>query len=212
MLSEPLIRVSLVEDNDAIRENVALLIESDPGFECASHHANAADALRKLAEVKPDVVIMDINLPDASGIACVRKLKPALPRTQFVMFTIYEDSERIFESLLAGATGYLLKRNPSAELLAAIREVHRGGSPMTSEIARKVVQLISRRDAAKTEFEKLSPRELQVLDGLARGQAYKQIADVLGLSIDTVRKHIRGIYEKLQVHCRTDAVVKYLQR
>jgi len=155
---------------------------------------------------------MDINLPKMSGIECVRQLKRLVPGVQILMLTVYEDSEKIFDSLLAGAGGYLLKRTPQAEIMDAITEVHRGNSPMTGHIARKVVQYFNQRGSAETEIEKLSKREKEVLDHLAQGIPYKEIADVLCLSIDTVRMHIKGIYGKLHVHSRGEAVAKYLRK
>ncbi|HWH71623.1 MAG TPA: response regulator transcription factor, partial [Candidatus Sulfotelmatobacter sp.] len=158
------------------------------------------------------VVLMDINLPKMSGIECVRQLKTLVPALQVIMLTVYEDSDRIFNSLLAGASGYLLKRTPQAEILEAIAEVYRGNSPMTGHIARKVVQYFNQRGRAVDEIEKLSKREREVLEQLAQGVAYKEIADILSVSIDTVRIHIKGIYGKLHVHSRGEAVAKYLRR
>jgi len=156
--------------------------------------------------------MMDINLPKMSGIECVRKLKNLIPSTQILMLTVYEDSEKIFDSLLAGASGYLLKRTPQTEIMEAIADVHRGNSPMSGHIARKVVQYFNQRGSAEKEIEKLSRREREVLDHLAQGIPYKEIADVLSLSIDTVRMHIKGIYSKLHVHSRGEAVAKYLRK
>jgi DNA-binding NarL/FixJ family response regulator len=155
---------------------------------------------------------MDINLPGMSGVECVRQLKPLLPTTQFVMLTVYEDSDHIFNALTAGAAGYLLKQTPRAELVAAIEEVHRGGSPMTSNIARKVVQSFQQTGPSPREMENLSPREQEVLDLLARGFLYKEIAESLTLSVPTVNTYIRRIYEKLQVRSRAQAVAKYLHQ
>jgi DNA-binding NarL/FixJ family response regulator len=154
---------------------------------------------------------MDINLPGANGVECVRQLKPQLPNTQIVMLTVYEETEMIFKALAAGATGYLLKQTPPADLLTAIRDVHRGGSPMTSHIARKIVASFQQQPAALSRgLENLTPREQEVLDHLAKGFLYKEIADALGISYDTVHAHIRRIYEKLQVRSRTEAVAKHL--
>jgi DNA-binding NarL/FixJ family response regulator len=153
---------------------------------------------------------MDINLPGQSGVECVRRLKPLLPKIQVVMLTVYEDTELIFSALAAGATGYLLKRTPPAELLAGIREVHAGGSPMTGHIARKVVQSFNQERPAGADEGMLSPREREVLEYLARGYLYKEIAAALGLGYDTVHTHIRRIYEKLQVRSRTEAVARHL--
>ena len=168
-------------------------------------------ALAQLPALRPDVVLMDIRLPGLSGIECVRRLKAVLPGVQIVMLTVFEDEERVFDALAAGATGYLVKRTPPAEILAAIAEVRRGGSPMSSAIARKVVQAFqhSRRSAPGGALE-LSPREQEILTLLARGLRYKEVADQLGIALDTVRSHIRRIYEKLHVTSRTEAVVKFL--
>ena len=155
---------------------------------------------------------MDINLPKMSGIECVRRLKVLMPAIEVLMLTVYEEGDKIFDSLLAGASGYLLKRTPQGELLDAIAEVHRGNSPMSGHIARRVVRYFNQRGSAETQIERLSKREREVLDHLAQGIAYKEIADVLSLSIDTVRMHIKGIYGKLHVHSRGEAVAKYLHR
>ncbi|MDE3068768.1 MAG: response regulator transcription factor, partial [Verrucomicrobiota bacterium] len=177
-----------------------------------SQYANDEDALARLPHDKPDVVLMDINLPGMNGVECVRQLKPLAPQVQVMMLTVYEDTENIFNALAAGASGYLLKRTPGRELLEAIREVHRGGSPMTTHIARKVVSSFQRTPAAATSAEALSPREQEVLDCLAQGFLYKEIADKLGISYETVHTYIRRIYEKLQVRTRTEAVAKFLRR
>jgi DNA-binding NarL/FixJ family response regulator len=155
---------------------------------------------------------MDINLPGMNGVECVRQLKQVLPRTQVIMLTVYEDTENIFNALAAGASGYLLKRTPREELLAAIRDVHQGGSPMTTHIARKVVQSFQQSAVSAQQTEELSPREREVLDCLAQGFLYKEIADKLGISYETVHTYIRRIYEKLQVRTRTEAVAKFLRQ
>ena len=188
------------------------LLGAAGGFECVGTSRTAEDAVEDLPRWRPDVVLMDINLPGMSGIDCVRNVKSLLPCAQILMLTIYEDSERVFESLVAGASGYLLKRTSSERLLEAIREVRAGGSPMTSHIARKVVQYFNQLPNVNPKLEALSARERDVLDRLARGRLYKEIADELGVSLDTVRKHLQSIYHKLHVHTRTEAVVKYLQK
>ncbi|HMJ90887.1 MAG TPA: response regulator transcription factor, partial [Candidatus Acidoferrum sp.] len=182
------------------------------GFRCISTYANAEDALVDLPEKKPDVVLCDINLPGMNGVECVRKLKQVAPKIQVVMLTVYEDTENIFAALAAGASGYLLKRTTSAELLESLREVQRGGSPMTAHIARKVVQSFQKSDEANQQTEDLSPREREVLDCLSQGFLYKEIAEKLGISYETVHTYIRRIYEKLQVRTRTEAVAKFLRR
>ncbi len=207
------ITVSIVDDEVDLRENIAGYIDAAKGFRCLGVHSSAEDALVNVPKEKPDVVLMDINLGGMSGIECVRQLKPRMPTTQVVMLTVFEDTEKIFAAIAAGASGYLLKRLAPAKLLEAIREVHEGGSPMSAPIARKVVLSLQPVQAAPgDQTTPLSPREREVLDGLAEGQAYKQIADKLGVSIHTVRNYIRRIYEKLHVCSRTEAVAKYLRK
>lgn len=203
------IRVSIIEDDAALRGAILERLTGDPRFHIASDYASAEAAIKHLPQDAPDVVLSDINLPGMSGIDCVRKLKPLMPRTQFVMLTVYEDSERIFQALTAGATGYLVKRASRAELLEAIVSVHHGESPMSSGIARKIVASFQRTEP--NESDRLSPREKQVIELLAQGFLYKEIADQLQLSIPTVNGYIRSIYEKLQVHSRSQAVAKFLR-
>jgi DNA-binding NarL/FixJ family response regulator len=207
----PAIRVSVVEDDVRVRTSLARLIDGAPGFRCVSRHEDAERALAELPAVEPDVVLMDINLPGINGVECVRRLKTVRPGLQVVMLTVYEDTDLIFAALAAGATGYLLKRTPPDELLGGIRDVYRGGSPMTGHIARKVVQSFQRADPEGEEAA-LSPREREVLDHLAQGYLYKEIAARLAISYDTVHTYVRRIYEKLQVHTRTEAVAKHLSR
>jgi DNA-binding NarL/FixJ family response regulator len=206
------IRVSIVEDDDGIRESLAVIVAGSEGFRCVSRHRSAEDALRDLPAAKPDVVLMDINLPKMSGINCVRKLKELLPSTQTLMLTVYEDNDSIFDSLAAGASGYLLKRTPPARLLEAIDEVHKGGSPMTTSIARRVVQSFQTMGRSTREEENLTPREEEILSYLAKGYRYKEIADQLFISVETVRSHLHRVYEKLHVRSRTEAVVKFLRK
>jgi DNA-binding NarL/FixJ family response regulator len=206
------INVSIVEDNDQLRNTLARLINRAEGFSCISQYANAESALEGLPGNKPNVVLMDINLPGINGVECVRKLKQVAPEISCVMLTAYEDTENIFNALAAGANGYLLKRAPRAELLEAIREVHRGGSPMTTHIARKVVLSFQRAAPAPQPGETLSAREQEVLDHLSHGFLYKEIADKMGISYETVHTYIRRIYEKLQVRTRTEAVAKFLRK
>jgi DNA-binding NarL/FixJ family response regulator len=206
------ISVSIVEDSDQVRTTLARLINRAEGFTCLSQYGSAEAALEGLPGEKPDVVLMDINLPGMNGVECVRRLKQTVPSIQVMMLTVYEDTENIFAALAAGATGYLLKRTSTAELLAAIRDVQRGGSPMTTHIARKVVQSFQRQGASAQQTENLSPREQEVLDFLAKGFLYKEIAENLGISYETVHTYIRRIYEKLQVRTRTEAVAKFLGR
>jgi len=206
------ISVSIVEDNEKLRSTLARVINRADGFRCVSDYGNAEDALKNLPQIRPDVVLMDINLPGMNGVECVRQLKQLLPQTQVMMLTVYEDTENIFNALTAGANGYMLKRTSSKELLEAIHEVHRGGSPMTMHIARKVVQSFQRTAATAQPTENLSEREQQVLDLLSQGLMYKEIADKLAISYETVHTYIRRIYEKLQVRTRTEAVAKFLRR
>src|SRR5690349_13899447 len=206
------ITVSIVEDNEQLRGTLARVINRAEGFRCVSQYASAEDALKDLPQVKPEVVLMDINLPGINGVECVRQLKQVLPQTQVMMLTVYEDTENIFNALAAGAAGYLLKRTKSAELLEAIREVHGGGSPMTTHIARKVTQSFQKAGPSPQPTENLSEREQQVLDCLSQGFLYKEIAEKLGISYETVHTYIRRIYEKLQVRTRTEAVAKFLKR
>jgi DNA-binding NarL/FixJ family response regulator len=204
------IRVSVVEDDARVRGSFSRLVDRADGFSCVSQHSSAEEALDELPLVRPDVVLMDINLPGINGVECVRKLRSMLPNSQVVMLTVYEDTDLIFGALAAGATGYLLKRTPPDELLRGISDVHRGGSPMTSHIARKVVQSFRQSDPEGSEAGPLSRREREVLDYLARGYLYKEIAAELAISYDTVHTYVRRIYEKLQVHSRTEAVAKHL--
>jgi DNA-binding NarL/FixJ family response regulator len=205
-------RISIVEDNEQLRGTLARLIDREEGLECVSNYGTAEAALEHLPKDKPQVVLMDINLPGMNGVECVRQLKPLLPEVLVVMLTAYEDTENIFNALAAGAAGYLLKRAPRAELLEAIREVCRGGSPMTPHIARKVVQSFQKPVVATHPVENLSEREQEVLDCLSQGFLYKEIAEKLGISYETVHTYIRRIYEKLQVRTRTEAVAKFLKR
>ena len=204
------ISVSIVEDDAQVRASLVKLIDSSPGFRCVSNHASAENALQEIPKVKSQVVLMDINLPGINGVECVRRLKPQMPGTQVIMLTVYQNTEHIFNALAAGATGYLLKQTPPAELLAAIREVHGGGSPMSSHIARKIVQSFQQSASASAEAQSLSPREAEVLDLLTKGFLYKEIADSMKVTYATVHTHIRHIYEKLHVRSRTEAVAKHL--
>jgi DNA-binding NarL/FixJ family response regulator len=209
------ITVSIVEDNDQLRATLARLISRSEGFQCLSHFPNAEAALQALPAQPPEVVLVDINLPGINGVEFVRRLKQAAPAILAVMLTAYEDTENIFNALAAGAAGYLLKRAPRGELLEAIREVRRGGSPMTTHIARKVVQSFQKPGPAAQPpdaGDSLSTREQEVLNLLSQGFFYKEIAEKLGISYETVHTYIRRIYEKLQVRTRTEAVAKFLRR
>jgi len=205
------ITVSIVEDDPSLCTVLLRLLGRTRDIRCLSCYSNAEDALREIPRFPPEVVLMDINLPGIDGIECVRKLKVLSPLIRIVMLTVYENPERIFKALSAGAIGYVLKHRPSAELLNAIRDAHDGGAPMSSDIARKVVQFFQTNVPAD-EAGELSAREREVLDFLANGFLVKEIADQLGLGFGTVRTYIRRIYEKMHVHSRSQAVAKYLQR
>ena len=202
------IAVSIIEDDVSAREILADWIRRAEGFQCVSEFENAENALNDLPGEKPAVVLVDINLPGMNGIECIRRLKPVLPQTQFVILTVYEDDNHIFKALSAGASGYLLKQTPRQMLLAALKEVSTGGSPMSSSIARKVVQSF-RRPMSGSSSANLSPREQEVLELLARGFLYKEIAESLQLSVQTVNTYIRRIYEKLHVRSRAQAIALY---
>jgi DNA-binding NarL/FixJ family response regulator len=199
-----MITVALVEDTTAIRQGLEILISGSPGYVCLGAFESAEEAVLRIPELQPDVVLMDIHLPGKNGVECIRQLKPLCPKTLFMMCTIYDEDELIFQSLQAGASGYILKKTPPAKLLEAISELHQGGSPMTGSIARKVIASFSPSQA----HSELSDREMEILNALGQGLRYKEIAENLFISIDTVRTHIRNIYEKLQVHSRTQALKK----
>jgi DNA-binding NarL/FixJ family response regulator len=212
-MSKP-ITISIVDDSPDLRENIGGYLGAFPEFKCLSAYANVREALEGLPKNPPDVVLMDINLGENApdGIECVRALKTLLPNVLVVMLTVFEDAEKIFRALAAGASGYLLKRQKPEELLAAIREVVAGGAPMSTSIARKVVRSFQATPPHGAESPELSHREQEVLQALAEGLAYKQIADQLNVSIHTVRNYIRRVYEKLHVRSRTEAVVKFLNK
>ena len=205
------IKVAIVDDDEGIRTSLAALIRRASALKLAGDYPDAETALKEIPRHPPDVVLMDINLPGMKGHECVRQLKAALPAVQFLMLTVYEDSDSLFNSLKAGASGYLLKRTASARLLEAIHDVHAGGSPMTPQLARRVVQFFSKPAEGELSVSRLTPGEREFLGQLANGYAYKEIADRMKISIDTVRSYVRTVYEKLHVHSRTEAVVKYLR-
>lgn len=206
------IRVSIVEDTDDIREAMRVLINGSQGFECLHVFPDAETALQGLPEKEMDVVLMDINLPGMNGIDCMARLKDKMPLTQFMMCTVYDDDESIFSALELGANGYMLKRTSPAQILEAIRDLHEGGSPMSSEIARRVVDAMQRKKKPAGPAEMLTDRETEILDFLSRGYLYKEIANELFISKETVKKHIHNIYYKLQVQTRTEALNKAFQR
>jgi DNA-binding NarL/FixJ family response regulator len=204
------IRVSIVEDNCGTRESLAELLGRAPSLCFLGAHGDGESALRAIPTEAPEVVLMDINLPKMDGIECVARLKAEMPALQVLMLTTYEDADLIFDSLRKGASGYLLKNMPPAELIQAIEQVHAGGAPMSMLIARKVVGHFQQIKQPKSEVEKLTRRELEILALLAKGYFYKEIAEQLGISLSTVRAHLHTVYEKLHVQSRTEAVVKFL--
>jgi DNA-binding NarL/FixJ family response regulator len=205
------INVSIVEDSPGTRESLKALLERAPGLRCAGTHASGEEALRKIPAEKPDVVLVDINLPGMNGIECVARLRERVPKTQILILTTYDQDDLIFESLRVGAHGFLLKNMPPSELMLAIVQVHAGGSPMSMRIARKVVKYFQSLQQP-SEVEVLTKREQEILALLAKGYLYKEIADRLGISLSTVRAHLHAVYEKLHVHSRTQAVIKFLGR
>ena len=209
--SVSIIRVAIVEDDPVVAELTGELIDETDGMACCGIFASAEVAVERLANTCPDVVLTDINLPGNTGIECVREMTPVLPETDFVMFTVFEDNDNLFDALAAGASGYLLKRSEPAEVVDAIRSVRRGESPMSGSIARKVVTHFHKMESARKETEVLSSREKEILDLLSEGLLYKEIAEKLGIKIPTVNCHIRNIYDKLHVHSRSQAVAKFLK-
>lgn len=203
------IKVSIVEDNETTLKMLGAVINETPELVLLSSYSDSRVALERLPQDKPNVVLMDINMPEVTGIDCVRQLTPLLPKAQFLMLTAYEDTEHIFNALTAGATGYLLKSTRREDLIAGIRQIHEGGSPMSSGIARKVVRSFSQSPSVSASPRDLSLREKEVLDLLAQGYLYKEIADAMSLSMNTVSTYVRRIYEKLQVHSRNQAAAKY---
>jgi DNA-binding NarL/FixJ family response regulator len=207
-----MINVAIVEDEHEVREGLAVLINGSEGFRCVLTYASAEKALPDILKNRPDVVLMDINLPGMSGIECIRRLKIRQPELPIMVLTVYDDDENVFESLRAGASGYLLKKTPPAKLLEAILELQGGGSPMSSSIARRVVEAFQTMGPSSEETQNLSKREQEILSWLAKGYRYKEIADRLYISIETVRTHLRNIYEKLHVRSRSEAVLKRIPK
>jgi DNA-binding NarL/FixJ family response regulator len=206
------IRIAVVDDDQTVREGLQMLLRVSPGYTCVAAYASGEDAMAGLPALKPDVVLMDIHLPDISGIECILALKAMNLPTVFIMLTVFENPDAIFRSLSAGASGYLTKQTPPAKILEAILDVHLGGSPMSSEIARKVVQSFQSAPKVTKLSGGLTKREEEILACLAKGHLYKEIADLLNISIDTVRSHIRHIYEKLHVKTKTEAILRYLNK
>lgn len=202
------IKLVLVEDNEQLLHNLQLILSYYKDLSVLASYTSADDYIKHFDTLQPDVVIMDINLPGTSGTDAVRRLKPRNEKVQYLMCTIYDDEEHIFEALCAGASGYLLKNTPPEKFMQAITDIFNGGSPMSPEIARKVIRSFQQPFKSNTDYENLSAREKEILDLLSRGLRYKEIAVDLFISIETVRTHIRNIYEKLQVNSRTDALNK----
>jgi len=201
--------IAIVEDNKTIRESLTEFVQTDPELNCICTCGTAEEALKVLPKFKPEIVLMDIQLPKMSGIECTAQLKQLLPAVQSIMVTVYEDTDRIFKALRAGACGYLLKRCAPEDLVAAIREVRQGGAPMAREIARKVIASFQEPLTTAAEVEDLSPREREILELLAEGFPNKQIASRMGVTDGTVRWHLRHVYHKLHVRSRTEAALKF---
>ena len=206
------IKVSLVEDIDGVRERLAALLNDVPGMTCAGTYGTGEEAVEKIPQNPPDVALVDVNLPGISGIEVVGKLKALLPKLQILMLTRFEQSDLIFNSIRAGASGYLLKSTPPAELIHAVEQVHGGGAPMSMQIARKVVDHFRLIQKPASDVETLTQREQEILELLAKGYYYKEIGDTLGISYNTVRTHLQHIYEKLHVQSRTGALLKFFGR
>jgi DNA-binding NarL/FixJ family response regulator len=203
--------IVIVEDNRSFRGKLATYLNATPGYNCVGVYDAAEDALKAIPRLSPDVVLMDIHLPNMSGVDCTRRLKELCPAIQILILTVYEDNDKIFGALKAGASGYLLKRADPADILRAIQEVKQGGSPMSSQIARRVVQSFRELAPDPQKSEVLSQREEEILQLLAKGYSTKEIAESSSISVNTVRSHLRHIYEKLHVRSRTEAVLKFLK-
>ncbi len=207
-----MINVAIVDDDREVRDGIVLLINGTQNYRCVGAYGSAQEAVDRIPELDVQVVLMDINMPHMSGIECVVRLKNLQPSLQIMMLTSFEDDEKIFQSLVAGASGYLLKKTPPAKLLEAIEEIYHGGSPMSNQIARKVVETFQSGGNSSKEMVGLTQREQEILSHLAKGYRYKEIAEALFISVETVRTHLRNIYEKLHVRSRTEAVLKYLKK
>jgi DNA-binding NarL/FixJ family response regulator len=206
------IAITIVEDQRDMRESLVEWLGNAPGLRCVGAHASAEEALKRIPDEHPDVVLMDINLGGMNGIECVSRLKQRLPQTQVLMLTTYDDGDLIFDSLRAGANGYLLKNMPRQELVQALQQVQAGGAPMSLQIARKVINYFHDSDKPSQELQQLTGRETEILKLLAKGYLYKEIAERLGVSLSTVRTHVSAVYEKLHVHSRTEAAMKLAGR
>lgn len=206
------ISLAIVEDLDEVREGLQQFISLNKEFKVLDTFKTAEEAMYDLPALRPDVVIMDINLPGASGIDCIKEVRNKIPGTQFMMFTVYENDEKVFEALKAGATGYLLKSTGLVQLIEALKELYNGGSPMSSNIARKLVTIFHEQENKLANMDTLSQRENETLQLLSKGLLYKEIADQLSISVSTVRQHIHKIYEKLHVQNRTEAINKAMRK
>jgi DNA-binding NarL/FixJ family response regulator len=202
------ISINIVEDLVEVREGLRQFISLNSEFNVTGSFRTAEEAILEIPRLKPNIVIMDINLPGINGIECIRQVREKTPETQFMMFTVYENDEKVFEALKAGASGYMLKNTGLVQLIVALKELHEGGSPMSSNIARKLVSVFHQQEKTRSQVETLSPRENEVLVLLSDGLLYKEIADQLSISIATVRQHIHKIYDKLHVENRTEALNK----
>lgn len=202
------ISLVIVEDLDEVRDGLKYFISLSQDFKVLDTFKTAEEALYDLPKLQPDIVIMDINLPGMNGIECIRQVKDKSPGTQFMMFTVYENDEKVFEALKAGASGYLLKNTGLVQLIESLKELHNGGSPMSANIARKLVTVFRNSEKETEPVESLSIRENEILQLLSKGLLYKEIADQLSISVSTVRQHIHHIYEKLHVQNRTEAINK----
>lgn len=207
----PSIRVLLYEDNRDLREGISYLMQATAGLELVAALPHVNNIRTDLPAHQPDVVLLDINMPGMSGLEALPIIKEAMPKTQVVMLTVFDDDDRIFQAVRSGASGYLLKNTPPGEIVQALFDVHRGGSPMTSCVARKVLQFFQQPAKPIAAGHDLSARELDILRGLMKGYSYKLIADELGISLDTVRSHIRNVYDKLQVNSKTEAILKAMK-
>jgi two-component system, NarL family, response regulator LiaR len=211
-MKQALITVCIVEDRKDIRQSLKILVNEPADCACIGDFTNAEDALKEIPELQPDVVLMDIDLPGMNGIECIRQLKPLCPRVQFMICTVYDEDEKIFDALAAGANSYILKRSDSDTLINSIRDLHNGGSPMSSDIARKIVRQFQKALPPEKEDYHLTEREKEILGLLAKGLTYQQTADKIFISGKTIKKHVYNIYEKLHVNSRTEAVNKYFGR
>ncbi len=206
-----MIKVAIFEDNHLLRDMLFQLINGTEGFYCSGSFADAEQLKYKIEKSSPDVVLMDIDLPGISGIEAVKLIKEKFPEIQILMQTIFEDDEKIYNSICAGASGYLLKNTPPAKLLEAIKDLTEGGAPMSSAVARKVLSAFRKQPFTKTQNFDLSSREIEVLQSIVQGMSYKLVADTYGISLDTIRFHIKNIYKKLQVHSKSEAIIKALK-